>query len=358
MYRPYNFILISLTAALALIVLAVGVRLEELAGDVTRLGGYSENDFGWNGEERVFLPPLAEVGDAKRSYDIIVLGDSFSSRTSPDRQTPPGGYWTDFLAGGTRSTVGVFATDPPQIESFLKEGAFQTFPPKLLILEIVERQLKGKLASSGNTCGGNPADSSLQGSRLALKNLFSGRDAIPLSRQRKSRSGWRENLPDETLDYLFKNTVRSIAGYNPTSVLRVPLSRPIMFTSRRPSDLLVLQDDMEKAHWSKADWEAIRCRLLSVQQAVESNGKTRFLLIVSPDKSSAYSKYVPSQYRFANSQEILAGTKNLHFLRLDLPLVAAISAGKRDVYLPNDSHWSSLGSELVAKEVAKYLQSQ
>jgi hypothetical protein len=42
--------------------------------------------------------------------------------------------------------------------------------------------------------------------------------------------------------------------------------------------------------------------------------------------------------------------------RADIALRAAIAAGTRDVYLPNDSHWSTTGSRLVAQTVIDYLR--
>jgi hypothetical protein len=36
-------------------------------------------------------------------------------------------------------------------------------------------------------------------------------------------------------------------------------------------------------------------------------------------------------------------------------LRSAIAAGTRDVYLPDDSHWSTTGSRIVAQAVLRYL---
>ena len=48
-----------------------------------------------------------------------------------------------------------------------------------------------------------------------------------------------------------------------------------------------------KANWTEVDWSAFRCRLLSDQRAVMANGRTSFVFVLAPDKSSEYAPWLP-----------------------------------------------------------------
>ncbi len=351
MHRKYIAFILSPLLLLALLVLSFGWRLQELKGDMTRVGGYSENDFGWNGLQKKFTASLAEEGVEGGSYDIIILGDSFSLRTSPDRQTQYGGFWTDFLAQKIDAKIGVFNVEPPKLEEFLQKETFTRHPPKLVILEYVERQLKNKFFSIGSECPSTQPElkTKLQLS-LKTKNLE------PVSEKRAAKTGWHDNLPGETIDYLWKNLYRKITNRDPSTIVKLPISKADLFTNLRSSEILLTDGDFLKKDWAPSDWQAIDCRLLQIQAAVESNSFTHFALIIAPDKSTAYSDFLAPSDRMPNSVEKIAQDPKLHLIRLDLPLKNAIQSGAKDVYLPNDTHWGSAGSVIVADEVLSFLK--
>src|ERR1700676_2274640 len=139
MYRWYNYVWLSLCAIVAIVSLVFAVKLKPLMGDLTRIGGYAENDFGWNEPEEKFSPPLARSGTPNTHYDIVVIGDSYSLRTTPDRQTPPGGFWTDFLAAETGMSVGGFDLDKYVFDTLIESETAQLNPPRVIILEMAER---------------------------------------------------------------------------------------------------------------------------------------------------------------------------------------------------------------------------
>ena len=348
MYRRYLQIIFGLCGIVAAFVLAMAVWLGPLSGDLTRVGGYSERDFGWNGTERIFSPPLAEPGRRGGAYDIVVVGDSFSSRTSPDRQTRDGSFWTDFLAADTGRRVGVFDVSRTPMEDFLASPAYRVYPPRLVVLELSERWLSRRLAGP-TTCP------------VAAPDLPSHLSAVP---DPLIPGGYRrpllprtiETAASEAADYLKKAFWRRVFHRDATPAVRLPLSRADLFTSRRPGELLIFADDLDKVHWSAADWTMMRCRLLRYQREVTSNGTTAFLFLLAPDKSTVYADYLPPEPWQIDAAERLADPPGLAMPRLDLVLRAAVAAGTRDVYLPNDSHWSTTGSRIVARAVLQYLQ--
>ncbi|MDR3518758.1 MAG: hypothetical protein P4M00_23415 [Azospirillaceae bacterium] len=348
MYRTYNGILIGLVALTALCGTILVQWLQPLSGDLTRLGGYSENEFGWTGAEAVFTPPLAASGDPGAYYDVVVLGDSFSLRTTPDRQTRSGGFWVDFLAANTGLSVGVFFIEKMPPERLFDDRRYRSHPPRLVIVELVERSLGHQLLGNGGACPGT----SSPGFDLALMP----RTEVPIAIRRDVVPEWNEAAIGQAIDHLAKSIPRRLVGWDGSKVKRLRLSRDDLFTSVDPADLLVYQDDFIKRTWRDQDWAAMRCRLLDWQARSEANGQTRFLVVVAPDKSSAYAPYLAEDVRQPNGVAELAEAPTLHMPRVDLALRNAIQSGVKDVYLPNDTHWGSAGSGIVAKSVIAYLK--
>ena len=348
MYRRYLAILLGLCGLLVIAGAIVAIRSEPLTGDLTRLGGYAEADFGWNGVEGKFTPPLAETGSPEASYPIVVIGDSFSLRTSADRQTPNGSFWTDFLAAETGLRVGVFDITTTSIERLVASPGYRQHPPRLVILEIAERTLKGRLAGKSDCPSPRPA---------LLVNVHSVPEpSVPGGFQRQRALGSIEATVDELADRTRKTLLRSVFGEQATPVLRLPLTRADLFTSRRSGALLVYAEDRDKANWTDQDWRVLRCRLLHDQREVEAGGKTGFLFVLAPDKSTAYAGWLPHAPWLIDAAERIAVPPGLAMPRIDLALRDAIAAGERDVYLPDDTHWGTAGSRLVARIVLDYLR--
>jgi hypothetical protein len=324
------------------------VWLEPLAGDLTRVGGYGEHDFGWNGVEQQFSPPVAEPGKVDGEYDIVVIGDSFSSRTTPDRQTRDGSFWTDFLANDTGLRLGVFDVAVTPVERFLASPSYRAYPPRLVILELAERTLLSRL--------GGPVTCPRPGPPVEARLDPMPDPRVPGGYRRAVVPHSVEAAAGQAADYLKKAFRRRVLHRDATTVLRLPLDRSDLFTSRRPADLLIFADDLGKAGWTADDWVTMRCRLLRYQREVTANGTTAFLFVLVPDKSTAYADYLPPAPWLIDAAEHLAEPPGINMPRLDVVLRAAIAAGTRDVYLPNDSHWSTTGSRIVARTVLRYLQ--
>jgi hypothetical protein len=215
----------------------------------------------------------------------------------------------------------------------------------------VERQLLNKVALAGATC---PTYQTTPQTKLDLPGQT--KSINPTQVEREVKIGWRDKLPGETIDYLWKNLFRKLTKRNPSSIIKLPLLSGRLFTNKLSSEILLTEDDFLKKNWGLKDWQTIDCRLLQIQALAESNLFTHFAVMIAPDKSSAYSEYLPSEYQMPNSLEKLAQDPKLHFIRLDVALKNAIHKDIKDVYLPNDTHWGSAGSSIAAKEVVEYLK--
>src|SRR5882672_2176514 len=145
MFRVYVTVLsIGFVALIAALLLNSRV-LEPFTGDLTRIGGLSEADYGWTLPQLRFDQPqyvyTTQLPLPAGPWDVVVFGDSF---TDPDRPSAP---WLDFVASrsGWR-TVAVRYRSVEQIESYLDSTAFRQRPPRLVIVESVTRNMAYRLA--------------------------------------------------------------------------------------------------------------------------------------------------------------------------------------------------------------------
>jgi hypothetical protein len=345
MYRTYNILVLTSVLAMVSGIVALALWLQPLCGDLTRLGGFAENDYGWNAPQRVFDPPRAEPGALDRSYDIVVIGDSYSLRTTPDRQTPYGGFWTDFLAAGTGLRVGVFNVETTPVEAVIEAPLYRAHPPRLLVLEVVERSLWFRLVPQPGACGAD-----IDSVSVGLPRARNAAAPRPLPR---ATTGWPS--VDAAVDRVRKSLLRAIVGDRATEVVRLPLARAGLFTSTAQADLLIYRDEIGKEAWLARDLVTIRCRLQQMRTAIERAGQTRFLFLMPPDKSSAYAAFLSPPISGTNTLDLVTPGLPILAPRLDIALRGAIASGVPDVYLPNDTHWGSAGAEIAARAVMQTL---
>src|SRR4051794_22877141 len=102
-FRRYNLLTIGLAYLCVLGFGLYGRHFETLSGDLTRIGWFSENEFGWHGEQHRFVPPLAPAATLDGRYEIVAVGDSFTAE-----EYNPGATWPHFLARDTGLNVGIF----------------------------------------------------------------------------------------------------------------------------------------------------------------------------------------------------------------------------------------------------------
>ncbi|MCX7384449.1 MAG: hypothetical protein NT133_24225 [Alphaproteobacteria bacterium] len=340
MYRRYNFALATLLLLGFTCGLAATVILDPLDGDLTRIGGFSENRFGWAGTQEKFVPPLAVAGQPGGRYDIVVVGDSFSTLISPDRQHRAGTFWTDHLAALTGLTVGVFDISTTHLDTLVESLA--ATPPHMLIIETVERFL-WRLPDVPGDC--RPV------TLVPVELPQAAAPAIPQGIRRVVTISPDPRRLAEVMGHIGTALLSGVTRRDINKAALRPLSRADLFSSAEPDALLFYTDDLARAAWTEADWNGIACRIRAIQAMVTRRLGSGFLLVVAPDKSSAYAPYLPPADRPVDAIARLAGFPDIALVRLDLAFRRLIAQGVRDLYLPNDTHWSSAGARVAAEAV-------
>ncbi len=356
-FKFYTWGLVTLVVANYIILLLACFYLEPPTGDTTRVSGYSENDYGWNVPQKAFaqLPaPLQEVYD--HYADILVVGDSFSFGGVLGMMNYP---WQSFLTaetGWSVSTVSHYTTktnppsyDPTIIPQIVNSDTFQKTPPKVFVLEVVERQLNILPKISGECKVTNKIHEYESPELRPISNMmpiidvFRDNNRPPLNK--------RYAYAVDYLDTLFH------LNYGDTRAFLFDLKMDKLFSSKKSGILLVYEGDVKKKNWNDHFVEDIRCRLINFQNLVQKNGKTLFVVMVAPDKLTTYSPLLKdaSSAKYSPISR-LSSDKSLHLPRFDLPLQSAVTKeGVVDLYLPNDTHWAGKGQQIAAKTLLQFL---
>jgi hypothetical protein len=354
--RPSPRLFIVTYAALllpaVLVLLGLALVLQPLRGDLTRVGGFREAEYGWNGPQEQFDPPLVAL-QYDRPYDVVVLGDSFSA--NPGGQSDPGLYWTNYLAQRTGLTVAVLHVFDVTLEELLRHPVYLLSPPRLVLLELVERYLMRDFVLEA----GKPMGEFDDNCEVQSTNLPTFPPWRPLPVQTVTRT--RDTMPGldlhQAASYLWKVAARTLLGTDSTNVSRLALTRSDLFSSQAADQLLVHDDDVRKVrHATDQALESAHCKLIAIQNAVQRDGRTRFLFVPVPDKTTVYSEYlVDPQLRNLSRLPDLASKAGVSQVDLLRPLHQAISSGAKDLYMPNDTHWNSTGHRIAAETVVDAL---
>jgi hypothetical protein len=330
----------------------LGVYLQPLFGDLTRIGSYAEKDFGWNKPQLQFNQPLSENGRYERYYDVVVLGDSFSTgRTNL--------HWQNYLVAAKGWSVVTLNINKISLEQVLENPVFRKTPPKFFILGTVERELPRRMKKHVQPC-----DQS-----ALLKKVGVSAEAPPaptvyatqlqsLAKYVERETAWRDIKLGYVKDYIWNSFQRTLLGDAHTDAAKVELAQKAPFSSVQKSAMLVYKDDFRKVSWwREMGLPEISCRIEMINKRIEANGQTRFALMIAPDKLTAYSGYLrDKKLRDISALAELSGKLPKVIPRIDLALNSAIDKGEQDIYLPDDTHWGSSGYQIAAETLLTFLR--
>ncbi|MDR3395494.1 MAG: hypothetical protein P4L70_10885 [Parasulfuritortus sp.] len=357
-HRRFVIGLLVLIFAPINVLFALGIYLQPLDGDLTRIGYYPENNYGWNKPQLIFPHTRLDFPDHDSPaghygsyHDVVVIGDSFSN-------IRPQSQWQNYLQTTTGFSIATLNINLINLPEVLASQTYKESPPKYLIFESAERYLPGNLTSNATGCGLSGTHSPNNGNEEINSHIFSKTQyknhAPGLPKLADRTKSWAEIKIGFVLKFLFRN----IHGDNNNSVHVMELRRAAPFSSQETRKLLVYDDDLKKVDsWKKLGTNTMGCLIQKLRQKVESNGYTRFLLMVPPDKLTAYEDFISDQN--LRNRSLLSKLSDDHpeiIPRIDLALVNAIQAGKQDIYLPDDTHWGSSGQQIAAETILSFIQ--
>jgi hypothetical protein len=326
-HRTFLAAFLGLVLAWAATFNALSAFVEPVSGDLARIGGWAERDFGGRGPAAP-MQIRANGGAGARPPDVLVLGDSHSHPN----------VWQTALAEATGLE--------PLTCSYWTAGAIARWtrwaarqPARAWVLQVAERHIVADWASPGSAeC---PAPVPLP--------VGAGQTA-----GRRPRLAWNPDyayVARAALNHL--RLSREPGPLESGETVAAPLTRADMFSCRRADRLLYFRHDATKDAWREADLDAATRTLAAVDAAARAAG-ARLLVVVVPDKSTAYAPWLARpaarpRYEALQRRWAAAGLVSVDVLaafRQALP-------GTRDLYGPDDSHLGPAGHRLLAATLAR-----
>lgn len=341
MTSSYLKVMLISCAGLLLPFLCIGMYIEPLFGDLTRLGYFSERDFGWNAPQPVIS--VEGAGEVRRPA-VVVLGDSFSAmRAWQAVATQRSGlgfrtyFWRDPRVQESSGCVSEWITS---IKTLYPETRF-------VLLQTVEREFLLRFAANKPGCSSahSGADFEWQDPSLPVRRPVIMR-ALPDPMYALIALG---NSPGE----LDRPRVSGLT-------VLMPLVRGDLFSNRR-SDLLLFfgADSSLKSKWSVDGIRGAAENVRAIQDRAEQHGITVIVLVI-PDKSTIYSKYfkITPQPVTVPVPDVWRELAVRGVSQVDLKAVLSRAVpGTVDLYLPDDTHLGNGGYILIGRAVADVLSS-
>jgi hypothetical protein len=234
------------------------------------------------------------------------------------------------------------------IDKLIASQLYQKHPPRVVIWNNIERDLKDVYGLGSEQCEPRP------GFTVEPLKIGAPTELPPTQITQRSRA-LSELNPGFSRLWLLRSVVRWV-GLETSETITFRLVRSDLFSNRLSSNVLVYRKDLQRSSWNAKDLTRIHCHFSRLAKQFEANGVTRFVSALAPDKSSAYLPWLANPAGLPVSHlPALLNEFPVPDARLDIALAKAISAGTRDVYMPDDTHWGSAGHRLAADAILQLL---
>lgn len=327
----YTLALLAAAAVVFLPFLALALWCGPIAGDLTRLGGWSERDYGWRARQpRLEVLENAAPGSGP---DVLVLGDSFSM----------GNVWQSEFRRATGLATLSFGYDGAGcLDAFVRSAvAPRHAGARVVVIETIEREFVDRFEAAPSCDDRDPQPFAAAAGHTAIAPV-AGDFAVD----------WRYLL--RTASNALQRARAPADAIVGREVVNVPLSESRLFSHRAASRLLYYRGDDAKQGWTVQRIDAALRTFAALDARLAAAGK-RLLVVVIPDKSTVYRPFVAGPSTWPEPPDVarLLVERGVAALELRAPMRAA-AAATLDLYLPNDTHLSARGFALLGRELAQW----
>jgi len=317
------------------------LRYEISGGDLNRLGKISiEKEYRIN-LNRYKNSLFYNLNDScEKKIDILIIGDSFSQR----EQTG----FLDSLADKSKYKIGKIQNLPNKnqlqtIIEYANGDFFDSIKIKYVLVQRVERYFDKNIATDTNA-------------------IFSFKQYINSSKIKKVKEYQVQsfiefkNLISDIIKF-FKYTILYLFDDNAFSspVYKFELTRKLFST--QANQLLVFHHDIENITTNNFNLKKVNSHLNLLAQKLKAKNIT-LIVLPATDKYDIYSKYIMNNKHPENLFFDFFGKLEKNYLYIDSKkiLSAEIQKGVLDIYFADDTHWSPIGSKIIANEVIKTIE--
>ena len=334
--------LAAITLPFVILYAYVSSNIEAFDGTLTRIGGFLEKDFGWNGTQYKFASSRCryarEAADYDKYYDVVVIGDSFSQ--NQDNGFPA------FLANNSNASVIVFDFRYTSLNKILNSEIFRKTPPKVLFFEADESVLTDGQKFSPLEQALQQVEPFNQAESDVTRELThwdpSSSSMLPFVRE--TRVPLLDRL-DMTSDYLFKMMVRSLlSGGDLDRVVDVKIACAHCFSNSLYGHYLDWGATFRPILNKAERLSGVKTFAETLKRKVEENKQTTVFLLFFPMKSTAYSSFIDDKFHTLLDDQALY-IPETGVIDVISALRQAVRLGKTDVYMPNDHHTGYAGNQ-------------
>ena len=269
----------------------------------------------------------------KHNYDLLIIGDSFSDAVHT---------FSNKLAKKKSVLVvnGQFEKNPIQrLSSLINSGFFDTINVKEVLLESVERYVVERALST------NLGDSSKH-NKLISKTIINKTSNNTISKPK------HDFFSSQPLYFGF-NTLKHLmckdVEFNST-VQQYSLTKDL-FSYYKSKTILVLKEDMQKLYCNNDSKKIIYLNhVLNILNKKLKNKMVGFHVMICPDKYDLYFDYFVNYKNYERPllfQKLDGFKQNYHFIPVLSILRNQLDKNVKDLYLYDDTHWSSKSVNLV-----------
>ena len=353
--RRYLVILLGAILAIAMSLTGFAIWLAPPSGDLVRIGGWSERNFGWHGTKSGFTKnyyhetTLSELLEDGPTGDILVFGDSFSG------MWPGSITWINTLHEQTGQSVRFLRMrDFSSVVRYLDSDAFQATPPAAIIVQSVER------ATVSRAMAIHEPALNCEVPNTPITQIPISAASIKLPRDVFSRRTQFDSL-DEVFSWGALALRKRLEGS--TNSILIQLNRNDLFSSRATRQGLIYIDDI-RSHtadvFPQNDPVAARAKALcGLRQLIARGGSVPMRFMIAPDKRSIYDAWITTPLPTKEINVFILSHQALgaRFIDLLAPLTEAADTNQ-DVYYPNDTHWGPIGHKIAGMNAAASLRAE
>jgi len=349
--KLYSLLIIVPVALFATLLVGLSFYLQPFYGDLTRLGGYPENLYGWNDPQSAFSESVTSyINQYDGAHvDYLIFGDSFSHVCEVSSDVPLNSciQWTGYLKKSAGYHGLTFHHDKYSSQELVDKVKTLDIKPKFLVFQSVERYAVSRLQYYERQFGCESV-SERQSSDVNPAGLVDLEESI--WRRLREVNAFDLNAPVALIKHRLSKKQRS-------RVRIIDLDSDLSkFSSEEPNQLLVINEDFDmKSKISNEDIEQAACGLKAFSSYIQTELGIPVIYALTPDKTSVYQNwFADEQYKVPSIIPKLA-TDDVWYIDLHAPMIEAVKSGVKDVYLPNDTHWGANGAQIASNELIKLL---
>lgn len=276
--------------------------------------------------------------------DMLVVGDSYSNGGGNGRNN----YYQDYIA--TYNDLKVLnILQLPETNNFIEtvillanSGYLKKLDVKYVFIQSVQREALERFATDINY--------DLNSSEDIYKMITSVYDIYNPKDEDKQEIEIMNNLNQNALLY---NVKFMLKGYGKFKGYFIEKINKELFSSKISDEVIFFTDDIKKLKYENDE------NIMEINDNFNKLAKflreqdIKLLVMINADKYNVYSQYISShKYPKSTFFEILRKLpKRYQFIDTKEILLKELEKGVKDLYYPDDTHWSYKASEAVFKNI-------